>query len=102
MNFKLHILHLFCVIGDDFEDITVFRGTFKFDNFYFDYHIEANQENFLRFLASNSAPPNVHLGTVYTDSSTDSNCYPPLVRTYICPLHYGKTGIWICIPIYSV
>ena len=24
-------------------DITVFRGTFRFDNFYFKYHIEANQ-----------------------------------------------------------
>ena len=28
------------------RDITVFRGTFKFDNFYFNYHIEANQVNF--------------------------------------------------------
>ena len=24
-------------------NITVFRGTFKFDNSYFNYHIEANQ-----------------------------------------------------------
>ena len=39
-------------------DITVFRSTFKFDNFYFNYHIEANQvSSFLRFLASNSTPP---------------------------------------------
>ena len=88
MNFKLHIIHLFCVIGDDFEDITVFRGTFKFDNIYFDYHIEANLDNspFSLFelrtpCVHRSVPPNVYLGTVYTDSSTDSNCYPPLVRT---------------------
>ena len=53
-------------------DITVFRGTFKFDNFYFNYHIEPNQVNFspfsrfeLRILSVHrSVPPNVHLGTV--------------------------------------
>ena len=38
-------------------DITVFRGTFNFDNFYFNYHTEANQVKFFRFLDSNSAPP---------------------------------------------
>ena len=27
-------------------DFTMFRGTFKFDNFYYNYHIEANQVNF--------------------------------------------------------
>ena len=38
-------------------DITVFRGTFKFYNFYFNYHIEAKQIIiFLRYLASKSAP----------------------------------------------
>ena len=54
-------------------DITVFRGTFKFDNFYFNYHIEANQVNFSPFSrfeirtpdVHRSVPPNVHLGTVY-------------------------------------
>ena len=30
-------------------DITVFRGTFKFDNFYSYYHIEAYQVNFSSF-----------------------------------------------------
>ena len=53
-------------------DITVFRGTFKFDNFYFNYHIEANQVNFSPFSrfelrtpdVHRSVPPNVHLGTV--------------------------------------
>ena len=53
-------------------DITVFRGTFKFDNFNFNYNIKANQVNFppfSRFELRNpgvhrSVPPNVHLGTV--------------------------------------
>ena len=53
----------------------VFRGTFKFDNFYFNYHIEANQVNFslfsrfeLRALSVHrSVPSNVHLGTVYIE-----------------------------------
>ena len=53
-------------------DITVFRGTFKCDNFYFNYHIEANQVNFSPFSRLEirtpdvhcSVPPNVHLGTV--------------------------------------
>ena len=53
-------------------DITVFRGTYKFDNFYFNYHIEANQVNFSPFSrfeirtpdVHRSVPPNVHLGTV--------------------------------------
>ena len=52
----------------------VFRGTFKFDNFYFNYHIEANQVNFYPFSrfeirtpdVHRSVPPNVHLGTVLT------------------------------------
>ena len=51
-------------------DITVFRGTFKFDNF--NYQIEANQVNFSPFSrfehrtpsVHRSVPPNVHLGTV--------------------------------------
>ena len=55
-------------------DITVFRGTFKFDNFYFNYHIEDIQVNvslFSRFehrtpSVHRSVPPNVHLGTVQT------------------------------------
>ena len=38
-------------------DITVFKfGTFKFHNFYFNYHMEVNQVNFFRFLTSKSAP----------------------------------------------
>ena len=53
--------------------ISVFRGTFKFDNFYSKYHIEANQVNFYLFSrfelctpsVHRSVPPNVHLGTVY-------------------------------------
>ena len=53
-------------------DITVFRGTFKFDNFYFNYHIEAYQVNFSPFSrfglrisnVHRSVPPNVHLSTV--------------------------------------
>ena len=53
-------------------DITVFRGTYKFDNFYFNYHIEANKVNFPPFSrfklrtpdVHRSVPPNVHLGTV--------------------------------------
>ena len=53
-------------------DITLFRGTFKFDNFYFNNHIEANQVNvspFSRFelrtpRVHRSVPPNVHLGMV--------------------------------------
>ena len=56
------------------EDITVFCGTFKFDNFYFNDHIEANQVNFSPFSrfelrtpgVNHSLPPNVHLGTVNT------------------------------------
>ena len=55
-------------------DITVFRGTFKFVNFYFNYHIEANQVNFSMFCrfelrapsVHRSLPPNVHLGTLST------------------------------------
>ena len=51
-------------------DITVFRGTFKFDNFYF-----INQANFSLFShfklhaprVHRSVPPNVHLGTVQLD-----------------------------------
>ena len=51
-------------------DITVFRGTFKFDNFYF-----KNQVNFSLFShfelrapsVHRSVPPNVHLGTVQLD-----------------------------------
>ena len=54
------------------RDIPVFRGTYKFDNFNFNYHIEANQVNFSlcsRFELRNpgahrSYPSNVHLGTV--------------------------------------
>ena len=54
-------------------DITVFRGTFKFDNFSFNYHIEANQVNFSVFSrfelrtpsVHRSVPPYVHLGTVF-------------------------------------
>ena len=50
----------------------MFRGTYKFDNFYFNYHIEANQVNFPPFSrfelrtpdVHRSVPPNVHLGTV--------------------------------------
>ena len=54
--------------------ITVFRGTFIFDNFYSNYHIEANQVNFSPFFRfvprtpglyfSRSVPPNMDLGTV--------------------------------------
>ena len=54
------------------RDSTVFRGTFKFDSFYFNYHIEVNQVNFSPFSRfelptpglHRSVPPNVHLGTV--------------------------------------
>ena len=54
------------------DDITVFRGTFKVDNFYFNYHIESNQVNFSPFSGfeirtpgvHHSVPHNVHLGTV--------------------------------------
>ena len=50
----------------------MFRVTFKFDNFYFNYHIDANQVNFSPFSRFElrtpgvhySVPPNVHLGTV--------------------------------------
>ena len=42
------------------EDITVFRGTFKFDNFYFNYHIEANQVNFSPFSRFEIRTPDVH------------------------------------------
>ena len=53
-------------------DITVFPDTFKSDNFYLNYHIEANQVNFSPFSGFElytlgvhySVPPNVHLGTV--------------------------------------
>ena len=53
-------------------DITVFRGTFKIDNFHFNYHTEANQVNFSPFSrfglhtpnVHRSVPPNVHLGKV--------------------------------------
>ena len=53
-------------------DITVFRGTYKLGNFYFNYCIEANQVNLPPFLrlklrtpdVHRSVPPNVHLGTV--------------------------------------
>ena len=54
------------------RDFTVFRGTFKLNNFYFDYHIEANQVNFSPFSRFELRtpgvhalyPPNMHLGTV--------------------------------------
>ena len=38
----------------------VFRGTFKFDNFYFNYHIEANQVNFSPFSRFELRIPSVH------------------------------------------
>ena len=52
--------------------ITVFCGTFKFENFYFNCHIEVNQVNFSAFSrfelrtpgAHYSVPPNVDLATV--------------------------------------
>ena len=52
----------------------MFCGTFKFDNFYFNCHIEANQVNFSPFSrfehrtpsVHRSVPPDVHLGTVDT------------------------------------
>ena len=47
------------------EDITVFRCTFKFDNFYFNNHIEANQVNFSPFSRFELHIPCVHLGTVW-------------------------------------
>ena len=45
-------------------------GTFKYDYFYFNYHIEANQVNFSQFSRFElrtpgvpySLPPNVHMG----------------------------------------
>ena len=45
-------------------DITVFRGTFKFkfDNFYFNYHIETNQVNFSPFSRFELRTPDVHGG----------------------------------------
>ena len=57
-------------------DITVFRGTFKFDNFHFNYHIEANLLNFSPFSRFKlgipgvhySVHPNVDLSTVITKS----------------------------------
>ena len=63
-------------------DITVFRGSFKFDNFYFIYHIEANQVNFSPFSrfefrtlgVHRSVPPIVHLGTVKTGIPVLSLC----------------------------
>ena len=50
-------------------DTIVFRGTFKFDNFCLNYHVEANQVNFSPFsyfeLGTHdvhySAHPNVHV-----------------------------------------
>ena len=53
-------------------DITVFRNTFKSENFYFNYHIKASQVNFSPFsrfefrtpCVHRSVPPNVHLGTI--------------------------------------
>ena len=53
-------------------DITVFRWTFKFDNFYINYQIEANQVKFSPFSrlelrtpsVYRSIPSNVHFGTV--------------------------------------
>ena len=60
--------------------ITVFRGTFKFHNFYFNYHIEANMVSFSplsRFEfrtpgVHRSAPPTVHLGTVTKPSGDNA------------------------------
>ena len=40
---------------------TVFRGTFKFDNFYFNYHIEANRVNFSPFSRFELRTPGVSL-----------------------------------------
>ena len=68
-------------------NITVFRGTFKFDNFYFIYHIEAIiRSTFLRFLPSNSAPqvctapyPSCALGH-------GENRHPSLITVYY--IHY--------------
>ena len=61
-------------------DITVFRATFKFDNFYFNYHIEANQVNFSPFSnfelripsVNHSVPPYVPFGTVVNADLTDA------------------------------
>ena len=63
-------------------DITSFRGTFKFDNFYFNDHIEANQVNFSPFSrfeirtpdVHRSVPPNVHLGTMFLRVFDMSSC----------------------------
>ena len=60
----------------------MFRGTFKLDNFYFNYHIEANQVNFSPFSrfelrtpsVHRSVPPNVHLGTVCYTKSDKPRC----------------------------
>ena len=40
--------------------ITVLRGTFKFDNLYFIYQIEANQVNFSPFSRFELRTPSVH------------------------------------------
>ena len=54
---KLHAVKRVKVRGD----ITVFRGTYKFDNFYFNYCIEAKQVNLLPFLRLKLRIPDVHL-----------------------------------------
>ena len=41
-------------------DITVFRGTYKLANFYFNYGIEANQVNLPPFLRLKLRTPDVH------------------------------------------
>ena len=55
----------------------MFRGISIFDNFYFNYHIEANQVNFSPFSCfelctpsvHRSVPSNVHTGTVIQRNS---------------------------------
>ena len=42
------------------EDITVFRGILKFDNLYFNHHIEANQVNFSPFSRFKLRTPGLH------------------------------------------
>ena len=76
------------------RNITVPCGTFKLNNFNFNYDIEANQINFfsafsIRFCIPDehySVPPNVDLVTVISIHARYHKTFPPFVKTLKRPL----------------
>ena len=79
----------------------MFRGTFKFDNFYFNYHIEANQVNFSPFSrfehrtpsVHRSVPPNLHLGSVFCPVAVVHYMYDLTAKHIHLFLKYYKANL---------